>query len=52
MGISQFSEGFMQSAVNGQPLDEGYQAMSADRQRKSGSVRWCNALSGNAVDAS
>ena len=48
--ISQFIEDLVRPHVLDTTLDEGYQAMAADRVREVEAEEWCNALIGDMTD--
>jgi predicted CopG family antitoxin len=48
--ISQFIEDLVRPYVLDSTLDEGYQAMAADKEREADASEWCNALVGDMVD--
>ena len=48
--ISKFIEGLVRPHVMDTALDEGYQAMAADREREAEAVQWCNAIAGDMAD--
>ncbi len=50
--MSQFIEDLIRPHVVDSSLDDGYQAMAADKTREAEAVQWCNALSGDMADAS
>ncbi len=49
--MSQFIEDLLRPLVTDTALDDGYRAMAADQLRETEAQEWCNALSGNMVDA-
>ena len=49
--MSQFIEDLLRPHVVDTALDEGYQAMAADKKREAEAMEWCNALSGDMADA-
>jgi predicted CopG family antitoxin len=48
--MSQFIEDIVRPHVMDAALNEGYQAMAADREREEDASEWCNALSGDMRD--
>lgn len=48
--MSQFIEDLLRPHVLDTSLDDGYQAMAADRAREAEALQWCNALAGDAAD--
>jgi len=48
--MSQFIEDLVRPHVMDSALNEGYQAMAADRTREADAVEWCNALAGDMRD--
>ena len=48
--ISQFIEDLVRPHVLDTSLDEGYQAMAADREREAEAQDWCNALARDMTD--
>lgn len=48
--MSQFIEDLVRPHVMDAALNEGYQAMAADRTREADAVEWCNALAGDMRD--
>ena len=49
--MSQFIEDLLRPHVVDTSLDDGYQAMAADKAREAEAVEWCNALAGDMADA-
>lgn len=49
--MSQFIEELVRPHVMDTSLDEGYQAMAADKVRETEAKGWCNALAGDLADA-
>jgi len=49
--MSQYIEDLLRPLVV-DSLDEGYQAMAADKEREAEAMQWCNALIGDMADAS
>jgi len=49
--MSQFIEDLLRPHVVGS-LDNGYQAMAADKKREAEALEWCNSLAGDMADAS
>ncbi len=49
--ISQFIADLLKTRLATSPLDEGYQAMAADKEREQEAAEWCNALSKELVNA-
>lgn len=49
--VSQFLEALARPYVLDTALDEGYQAMSKDRQREAEATEWINGLIGGAANA-
>jgi len=49
--MSQFIEELLRPHVV-DSLDEGYQAMAADKEREAEAMEWCNSLIGDVADAS
>jgi phage FluMu gp28-like protein len=45
--MSQFIEDLLRPYVMDTALDDGYQAMAADKEREAEAEEWCNALSGD-----
>ena len=45
--MSQFIEDLIRPHVMNTSLDEGYRAMSADKEREAQALEWCNALAGD-----
>ena len=50
--ISQFIEDLIRPHVLDTNLDQGYQAMAADKEREVEAVEWCNALTGDMANES
>ena len=50
--MSQFNEDLIRPHVVDSSLDDGYQAMAADKSREAEAMQWCNALAGDMADAS
>lgn len=48
--MSQFIEDLLRPHVMDTPLDEGYQAMAADKAREIEATEWCNALAGDVAE--
>jgi predicted CopG family antitoxin len=48
--ISQFIEDLVRPYVLDSSLDEGYEAMAADKAREAEAQEWCNALAGDVAD--
>ena len=48
--ISQFIEDLVKPYVLDTVLDEGYQAMAADKERETDALDWSNALAGDMAD--
>lgn len=48
--ISQFIEDLVRPHVLDTTLDEGYQAMAADKAREAEADAWCNSLIGDMAD--
>ena len=48
--ISQFIEDLVRPHVLNTSLDEGYQAMAADKTREAKAQEWCNGLAGDAAN--
>ena len=49
--MSQFIEDLLRPHVVDTALDDGYQAMAADKTRADEAMEWCNALTGDMADA-
>ncbi|EBJ1026309.1 addiction module antitoxin [Salmonella enterica] len=49
--MSQFIEDLVRPHVVDTSLDDGYRAMSSDKEREAEAIEWCNALSGDMADA-
>ena len=49
--MSQFIEDLVRPHVVDTSFEEGYQAMAADKVRETEAMNWCDALSGDLVDA-
>ena len=49
--MSQFIEDLIRPHVVDSSLDDGYQAMAADKTREAEAVQWSNALSGDMAEA-
>jgi predicted CopG family antitoxin len=45
--MSQFIEDLLRPHVMDTALDDGYQAMAADKEREAEAEEWCNALAGD-----
>lgn len=45
--MSQFIEDLLRPHVLDTALDDGYQAMAADKEREAEAEEWCNALAGD-----
>ena len=50
--ISQFIEDLVRPHILDTALDEGYQAMAADKDREEEAQEWCNSLAGDLCGAS
>ena len=48
--MSQFIEDLLRPHVMDSSLDEGYKAMSADKEREAEAKEWCNALANDMAD--
>ncbi|EAR4523408.1 addiction module antitoxin [Salmonella enterica] len=48
--MSQFIEDLVRPHVVDTSLDDGYRAMSSDKEREVEAVEWCNAFSGDMAD--
>ncbi len=49
--MSQFIEDLVRPHVIDTALDDGYQAMAADKVREAEAAEWCNGLAGDLSDA-
>ena len=49
--MSQFIENLVRSHVADTSLDDGYQAMAADKDRETEALEWCNAIARDMADA-
>ena len=50
--MSQFIEDLLRPHVMDTALDDGYQAMAADKERETEAKEWCNALAGDMANES